>query len=46
MAVDLTHEVLTVAYTSPRAKYAALVAWAGSVAHVPEYLDALHSGKQ
>ena len=37
---------MTVAYTSPRAKHAGVVAWTESVAHVPEYLDALHSGKQ
>ena len=44
-AFDLAHEVLTVAYTSPRAKHTALVAWTESVAHVPEHFDALHSGK-
>lgn len=44
-ALDLAHEVLVVAYTSPRAKHAALVAWTKSVDHVPEYFDALHGGK-
>jgi hypothetical protein len=45
-ALDLAHEVLTVAYTSPRAKHVALVAWAESVAHVPPYLDELRHGKR
>lgn len=44
-ALDLAHEVLTVAYTSPRAKHAALVAWTESAAHVPAFFDALHRGE-
>jgi hypothetical protein len=46
-ALELAHEVLTVAYTSPRAKHAALVAWTEQVAHVPEYFDKqLRSAKE
>lgn len=43
-AFDLAHEVLTIAYTSPRAEHTELVAWAKSVSHVPEYFGSLHRG--
>jgi hypothetical protein len=38
-AVDLTLEVLTTAYTSPRADHATLVDWSKRAAHVPEFLE-------
>jgi hypothetical protein len=40
-AVDLAHEVLTVAYTQPRPRHKALVAWAASNSHVPAHFDEL-----
>lgn len=40
-ALDLALEVLTVAYTTPRAKHRALVAWSENVAHVPGSLEEL-----
>jgi hypothetical protein len=43
-AVDLAHEVLTVAYTKPRPRHKALVGWAASNSHVPAYLDQLRQG--
>jgi hypothetical protein len=45
-ALDLVHEVLTVAYTSPRVEHKDLVAWAESAAHVPEYFDELRQGEK
>jgi hypothetical protein len=45
-AVDLALEVLTVAYTSPRAKHTELVFWAESNAHVRALLEELRHGKR
>jgi hypothetical protein len=45
-ALGVAHEVLTAAYRSPRAKHAALVAWAKSAEHVPAYLDDLQRGER
>jgi hypothetical protein len=43
-AVDLALEVLTTAYTSPRAKHTALAAWAAQNSHVPGSLEARRRG--
>jgi hypothetical protein len=45
-ALDVAYEVLSFAYTAPRAKHEELVAWAKSVAHVPAYFDELRQGKK
>lgn len=45
-ALDLAHEVLTVAYKSPRAKHEALVAYTKNAAHVPAMFDELRYSKQ
>jgi hypothetical protein len=42
-AVDQALEVLTVAYSSPRATHSAIVAWAESAAHVPAWLEELRN---
>jgi hypothetical protein len=45
-ALDLAYEVLTVAYTSPRAKHEALVAYTKNAAHVPAMFDEMRHGKK
>jgi hypothetical protein len=45
-AVDLAQEVLTVAYTSPRKKHAAVVEWAEKNPHLPEMLERLRRGER
>jgi hypothetical protein len=44
-AIDLALEVLTVVYTSPRAKYEALTTWSKDTAHVPPWLEQLRRGE-
>jgi hypothetical protein len=44
-AVDLALEVLTIVYSSPRKKYAALFEWSENTAHVPPWLERLRRGE-
>ena len=45
-ALDLAHEVLTVAYTAVRPKHQELVVWARSSEHVPAMFDRMRTGEQ